>query len=178
MKDFLIECSHCKKEVLASLYSRCPNCSFPIDHQIVYKAVKDLESRLNRKSTLEEIAQELDIEPAEFENIMNTYIDTFTSADFLESKALELRILEEIKNDTINTKEISSDDLLELANKISLCLDKIKGDERVIIEERYLWDTPFDEISKLSGIKEVRVIKLHKKALKKITDHFYKMMTI
>ena len=135
----------------------------------VFKANKELESKLNRKPEIFEIAEVVGLPVEAIKQILDSGSDTL-SLDAPISNQDQTCFKDFLEDDNMLQDEVSDQRFLkEKISKILLCLDER---EREIINLRFGIDDSqiltLDEIGKKFNLTRERIRQIEKKALKKI----------
>ncbi len=133
------------------------------------EAVVDLEFKLGRAPTDDEIKSILGVESAELQNIRQEAAAMVFSLDIPEDG----RSLDDSAAlvDKVPSAEDSQDEIVDsafLKEKLSQCLDRLPKRERLIMALYHYQKLTFKEIGAVLDISESRVSQLHMKSLQKL----------
>ena len=133
------------------------------------QATVDLESRLGRIATNEELAAEMDITLEELEGLVNqTQIASLVSLDEYLEQGSEVRV------ETGNKPRFEQPEQVmerqELKRMLAEAIGSLNDNEQKVIAFYYYEEMTLKEISKILGVSESRVSQIHTKALKKMKD--------
>ena len=132
-------------------------------------AMKDLEAKLGRSASDEELSAELGISMAELEDLVNqTQIANLVSLDeYLEQGS-------EVRAELGNTPRFEQPEMIverqELKKILAEAIDSLTEKEQRVIAFYYFEELTLKEISKILEVSESRVSQLHTKALRKMRD--------
>lgn len=132
-------------------------------------AMKDLEAKLGRTASDEELSAELGISMAELEDLVNqTQIANLVSLDeYLEQGS-------EVRAELGNAPRFEQPEMIverqELKKILAEAIDSLTEKEQKVIAFYYFEELTLKEISKILEVSESRVSQLHTKALRKMRD--------
>jgi len=133
------------------------------------EAIVELEYKLGRTPTDDEIKTTLGIEAAELQDIRQEAAAMIFSLDIPEDgKSLEDS---SALVDKVPSNEVLQDDLVDnnfLKEKLAQCLDRLPKRERLIMALYHYQKLTFKEIGAVLDISESRVSQLHMKSLQKL----------
>ena len=132
-------------------------------------AMKDLEAKLGRTASDEELSAEMGISKSELEDLVNqTQIANLVSLDeYLEQGS-------EVRAELGNTPRFEQPEMIverqELKKILAEAIDSLTEKEQRVIAFYYFEELTLKEISKILEVSESRVSQLHTKALRKMRD--------
>ena len=132
-------------------------------------AMKDLEAKLGRTASDEELSAEMGISKSELEDLVNqTQIANLVSLDeYLEQGS-------EVRAELGNTPRFEQPEMIverqELKKILAEAIDSLTEKEQRFIAFYYFEELTLKEISKILEVSESRVSQLHTKALRKMRD--------
>ncbi len=133
------------------------------------EAVADLEYKLGRTPTEEEIKTSLNIEASELSSIRQEAAAMIFSLDVPEDgKSLEdsSALVDKVASNTQSQEDFV--DNVFLKDKLAQCLDRLPKRERLIMALYHYQKLTFKEIGAVLDISESRVSQLHMKSLQKL----------
>lgn len=131
--------------------------------------MKDLEAKLGRTASDEELSAEMGISKSELEDLVNqTQIANLVSLDeYLEQGS-------EVRAELGNTPRFEQPEMIverqELKKILAEAIDSLTEKEQRVIAFYYFEELTLKEISKILEVSESRVSQLHTKALRKMRD--------
>lgn len=133
-------------------------------------AYNELEAKLGRAPTDEEMMTSLNLSEADYRKIMaqvNVNIYSLDSADvtkpFEDSKSTLV--------DSIASDEITQEEMVErvlLKEKLAQAIDSLQKRDRLVVALYHYQKLTFKEIGEILGVSESRASQLHMKALQKL----------
>lgn len=133
-------------------------------------AYNELEAKLGRAPTDEEMMKSLNLSEADYRKIMaqvNVNIYSLDSADvtkpFEDSKSTLV--------DSIASDEITQEEMVErvlLKEKLAQAIDSLQKRDRLVVALYHYQKLTFKEIGEILGVSESRASQLHMKALQKL----------
>ncbi len=133
------------------------------------EAVADLEYKLGRAPTEEEIKTSLNIEATELSSIRQEAAAMIFSLDVPEDgKSLEdsTALVDKVASNTQSQEDFVDNAFLK--DKLAQCLDRLPKRERLIMALYHYQKLTFKEIGAVLDISESRVSQLHMKSLQKL----------
>ncbi len=133
------------------------------------EAVADLEYKLGRAPTEEEIKTSLNIEASELSSIRQEAAAMIFSLDVPEDgKSLEdsTALVDKVASNTQSQEDFVDNAFLK--DKLAQCLDRLPKRERLIMALYHYQKLTFKEIGAVLDISESRVSQLHMKSLQKL----------
>ncbi|MCH5268074.1 MAG: FliA/WhiG family RNA polymerase sigma factor [Lachnospiraceae bacterium] len=132
-------------------------------------AMQELEKRLGRTATNEELATELEIPVEELEELVNqTSLTSLVSLDEYLEQGSEVRV--EAGNQPRFEQPEQVMERQELKRILAEAIDTLTEKEQRVIAFYYFEELTLKEISKILEVSESRVSQLHTKALKKMKE--------
>lgn len=132
-------------------------------------AMQDLEKRLGRVASNEELAAELEISVSELEELINqTTLTNLVSLDEYLEQGSEVRV--EAGNQPRFEQPEQVMERQELKKILAEAIDTLTEKEQRVIAFYYFEELTLKEISKILDVSESRVSQLHTKALKKMKE--------
>lgn len=133
-------------------------------------AYNELEAKLGRAPTDEEMMKSLNLSEADYRKIMaqvNVNVYSLDSADvtkpFEDSKSTLV--------DSIASDEITQEEMVErilLKEKLAQAIDSLQKRDRLVVALYHYQKLTFKEIGEILGVSESRASQLHMKALQKL----------
>lgn len=131
------------------------------------QAMHDLEVRLGRTATSEELADSMNISLEELEGLVNqTQIANLVSLDEYLEQGSEVRV--EAGNRPVFQQPEQVMERQELKRILAEAIDSLTEKEQKVIAFYYFEELTLKEISNILEVSESRVSQLHTKALKKM----------
>ena len=142
------------------------------DGRKIERAYADLEARLGRPATDEEVLKELKMTKDKFYDILDKIkgISLISiDSDIFNSNGEKLYL-----EDILGTAEgITAEfDRKEAAEAIAIFIDKLDKEERIIMETYYWDELTFAEIGRVLGVSESRICQIHTKIILKLRGYF------
>lgn len=130
----------------------------------IRKAKDDLSKKLNRTPTIQELAEELGVEPEEivFAQEANRVPSSIHETVY-ENDGDPITLMDQIADDTVT----------ECFDKIALkdAISQLSEREQLIVYLRYYKDQTQSEVAQRLGISQVQVSRLEKKIITKMREH-------
>ncbi len=132
-------------------------------------AMHDLEVKLGRTASNDELAQELDITLEELEDLVNqTTLSNLVSLDEYLEQGSEVQV--EAGNQQRFEQPEQVIERQELKRMLAEAIDSLTEKEQKVIAFYYFEELTLKEISRILEVSESRVSQLHTKALRKMKD--------
>lgn len=143
--------------------------------RIIEKAYTELEARLGRPATDDEVVKELKMTKDRFYDILEKIkgISLISiDSDVFNSSGEKLYL-----EDILGTAEgITAEfDKKEAAEAIAKFIDSLDREERIIMETYYWDELNFAEIGRVIGVSESRICQIHTKIILKMRGYFRKL---
>ncbi len=143
------------------------------DAKRLNRAREDLESKLGRTATENEVRKSLALSPKQYTRVLRrTQNIAFVSINDDASSDGETRNLCEIIPDESASSAVENIEKQELYTLLTQCILNISEKQRRIIECYYFKGQKLAEIAKSFGVSEARVCQIHAQALKILKAKF------
>ncbi len=144
------------------------------------KAYLELETRLGRPATEEEVAESLGMDIDEFHQVLaDTGRASLLSLDdvVLSSEGNEkIHLSDVIHDDNINT--LSEVEVQEMKRALGVAIDRLPERERMVIALYYYEGLTFKEIGKILNVSESRVYQLHTQAVLRLRGYLQRDLAL
>jgi RNA polymerase sigma factor for flagellar operon FliA len=146
---------------LRKLYPLSPHITSQINK--ITKKINELEEKMGRSPTEEEICESLNITVEKYREILKK-MNSFC--------VLSLEELQSINPNFSFSSDGNRKD--ELSEVVSLCIEKLTPLEKLIISLYYKEELTLKEIGKVLNLTEARVSQIHKQIIIKLRSHIEK----
>ncbi len=138
-------------------------------HNRVFREVKRLEQELGRDPTEEEIAESMEVELGEYQQILNEigHLGVISLNEVLNEAAGGETFLDQL-NDTNGQNPEESIEAKELVADLAEALDRLSEKERLVVTLFYYEEFTQKEIAGVLELSEGRISQLHSQALLKL----------
>jgi RNA polymerase sigma factor for flagellar operon FliA len=142
----------------------------------IERAIRDLESRLARAPTDEEIAHKVGITPGELEDslidISRTSIAALDELWSTSSEGDQVSLLDTIE-DPESVKPAEALDETEMREALAEAIDRLPEREKLVVTLYYYEELTLREIGEVLGVTESRVSQLHTKAILRLRSRLH-----
>ena len=142
----------------------------------IERAIRDLESKLSRAPTDEEIAGKVGITPRELEDslidISRTSIAALDELWSTSSEGDQVSLLDTLE-DPESIKPAEALDETEMREALAEAIDRLPEREKLVVTLYYYEELTLREIGEVLGVTESRVSQLHTKAILRLRSRLH-----
>jgi RNA polymerase sigma factor FliA len=144
----------------------------------VDKVREDLQQRLKREPTMEEVSQNLNVPKGKLNQIMKAVEQShMLSFEDLQHFCNNYFISEDKVTPLQHDGAMTDFERVEVKEQLKIALKELSDREKLILSLYYIEDLTLKEMKEVLGVSEARISQIHTTALRKLKNHINEVKT-